>query len=94
MSTLIYLVVFTLAFLVETFSGALVSQEVAIRAAEVQGFSDIRVTDHSYAWVGVRGCDGADTARFTVRGKNAAGKEVEFYVCSGFFFKGGTIRTP
>ena len=93
MSAMIYLVVFTVAFLVATFSGALVSQEVAIRAAEVQGFSDIRITDHSYAWVGVRGCDGADAARFTVRGKNAAGKEVEFYVCTGFF-KGGTIRTP
>lgn len=73
--------------------GVLVNENVAVRTLESQGYTDIHVTDHSWFAIGWRGCDEKDAARFTVRAKNPAGKEVTVYVCSGLL-KGGTIRTP
>ena len=87
------LIIFPLLFIFLLFRGAFVSQDVAVRAVEALGFSDIQVTDHSWFAVGMRGCDGKDAARFTVQAKNTTGKKVGVYVCSGLVFKGATVRT-
>jgi len=72
--------------------GILASEESAVKAAEVQGFSEVRVTDKAIVLLSWRGCGSGDVARFSVSAKNAQGKDVNFYVCTGFF-KGSTIRT-
>lgn len=72
--------------------GAFASQNVAIRALEAQGFSNIQIVDHAWFAVGFRGCDKNDAARFTAKATNPAGKPTQVYVCTGVFFKGGTIR--
>ena len=80
-------------FFLFLFRGVLVSQDVAVRALEAQGHSNIEIVDSAWFAVGLRGCDTGDAARFTARVINPAGKPAEIYVCSGAFFKGGTIRT-
>ncbi len=76
------------------FRGALVDQKVAVEALETNGFSDITVQEHAYLFIGVRGGDRNDAARFTCKAKNPAGKEVTVHVFSGWPFKGATIRHP
>lgn len=73
--------------------GVLVREDVAVRALEIQGYSDIKVTDSAWFAVGYRGCDEKDAARFTAVAKNPAGKQVQVYVCTGWPFKGATVRT-
>lgn len=73
--------------------GAWVEPQVATRALDAQGYSDIHITDQSWFFVGWQGCGAGDNVRFTAKAKNPAGKPTEVYVCSGFFFKGSTIRT-
>ena len=73
--------------------GALVNEDVAVRALDTQGYSDIKITDSAWFAVGLRGCDEKDAARFTATAKNPAGKQVKVYVCTGWIFKGATIRT-
>ncbi|MBI4118275.1 MAG: hypothetical protein HY455_01935 [Parcubacteria group bacterium] len=72
--------------------GAFADQGVAVRALEAQGFSNIEIVDHVWFAIGLRGCDGNDAARFTARATNPTGRQVEVFVCTGLFFKGGTIR--
>ena len=74
--------------------GALVSEDVAIRALETQGYSDIKVTEHAYFALNLRGGHRDDAARFTCKAKNPAGKQVTVYVFSGWLFTDATIRTP
>lgn len=74
--------------------GIFVSEDTAIRALETQGYNDVVVTDHAYLFIGLRGGDGGDAARFICQAINPAGKEVEVYVFVGWPFKGATIRTP
>lgn len=82
------------ALLLKGFPGAFVKNEKAIRALEANGFFKIEIIDHSWFLVGYRGCDKSDVARFTAKATNPAGKEVQLYVCTGWIFKGATIRTP
>ena len=82
-----------IAVLVFAFSrGAFVGESIAIRTLETQGYSNIKIVDHIWFLIGVRGCDGGDAARFTAKATNPVGKPVEVFVCTGLFFKGGTIR--
>jgi hypothetical protein len=74
------------------FRGMLVSESVAKNAAETQGFTQVEVTDRAIFFVAQRGCSKSDSVRFTVKAVNPAGKRVKFYVCSGWIFKGATIR--
>ncbi len=90
----LFLIVLVLIVCLAPFRGALVSEESAVRALEVQGFSGIRVTEHAYFLLGLRGGDENDAARFTAEAKNPAGKDVTVYVFVGWPFKGATIRTP
>ncbi|KKP80380.1 MAG: hypothetical protein A2271_04865 [Candidatus Moranbacteria bacterium RIFOXYA12_FULL_35_19] len=89
----IIIILFVAISIVLSCRGILVDKNVAIRAVETQGFSNIKVIDHAWFAVGLRGCSSKDAARFTVKATNPAGKEVECYVCSGWLFKGATIRT-
>jgi len=73
--------------------GALVDKDVAIRALEKQGYSNIEIINHQYFWVGWKGCDSKDAAKFTAHVTNPAGKQVEVFVCTGWILKGATIRT-
>jgi len=73
--------------------GMFVGEDKAIRAAEIRGYSNVEVIDKDTFFVGLRGCDETDAARFTVTAINPIGKEVEFFICSGWFFKDSTLRT-
>ena len=73
--------------------GCMVSATKAISAMEEQGFSEVEILDHSYLFVGLQGCDSKDSAAFDVRAKNTNGKTVNMVVCSGWPFKGATIRS-
>lgn len=93
LSLLGLLVIFLVVFFAWEFgSGILTSEDTAIKAAEVQGFSDVRVTNKAIVLLRWRGCGSGDSARFSLRAKNPEGKDMDFYVCTGFF-KGSTIRT-
>ena len=73
--------------------GVIVSESYATRALEDQGYSDVEITKHAWVAVGLRGCDRFDSARFTAKAKNPAGKPTEVYLCTGAFLKGGTVRS-
>jgi hypothetical protein len=89
---LLILVVVAVIFL-SVFRGAFVGEDIATRALEKQGYSDIRITKHNWFLIGLRGCDARDAAKFTAKVKNPAGKDAEVFVCTGWIFKGATIRT-
>lgn len=90
----VLIIIIVVVFLPLSFCrGILVDESVAIRAMETQGYSNIEVVDHTWFIVGLRGCSKNDAARFTVKAINPAGKDIECYVCTGWIFKGATIRT-
>lgn len=68
------------------------NEDVAVRALEAQGYSNIQIVDRAWFEVGFRGCGFGDSVRFTAKVTNPAGKPAEVYVCTGVIFKGGTIR--
>ena len=73
------------------FQGYLVDESTAIRAAEAQGYRNIRIVNERrfLAW----GCGRGDAARFDLKVINHIDKEVQIYVCVGALGKGATIRT-
>jgi hypothetical protein len=73
--------------------GILVEESVAVRALEIQGYTDIEIVDHAWCFVGLRGCDRNDAAKITATATNPVGRQIEVYVCCGWPFKGSTIRT-
>jgi hypothetical protein len=85
--------VLVVILLVATVPGLFVKEAVAVRAAQIQGFTDIQVTGRYVVAVALRGCGQNDSVRFDVTAKNVRGERVQFYVCSGWLFKGATIRT-
>lgn len=74
--------------------GCLVEDYEAPKAMERAGYSDIKVTSRGDVFVGFRGCEATDAAVFHVQAKNPAGKPVQMIVCSGWPFKGSTLRSP
>ncbi len=74
------------------FRGALVGPESSIHALEVQGFTDITLLDHDWMFIGLRGGEASDAARFTFEATNPIGKRVTVYVFDGWPFKGATMR--
>ena len=93
---LIETVVFLIAIVIVAITmcrGVLVDESKAVRALEAQGFSDIEITDKAWFIVGLRGCSEHDAVKFMATATNPVGKKVEVYVCSGWIFKGATIRT-
>jgi hypothetical protein len=73
--------------------GCLVEEAVAVRALDTQGYQNIRIVDHVWFGIGLRGCSGHDAAKFVAEVTNPAGKKVQVFVCTGWLFKGSTIRT-
>jgi len=76
-----------------TFRGIFVPEARALEALEKQGYTEGVITDHSWFVPGLQGCDGKDAAVFEANAINPVGKRVDVIVCTGFFFKGATIRT-
>jgi hypothetical protein len=69
-----------------------VSDNVGVKALVNQGYTDIRVTERSFFMVGFRGCEQTDAAQITAVATNSQGEVVTMYVCSGWPFKGGTVK--
>ena len=86
-------VVVILIVIASFFFGIFVTPDVAVRACDKHGFSDITVTDKEWFFVGFRGCGWGDAAKFKVTAKNPVGKSVKVFVCTGWILKGATIRT-
>lgn len=91
--TIIVLILGVTIILGSLFGGLMVNKEVAIKAAQIQGFTNIKVLDKAWFFIPLRGGDRGDSARFLVEATNPAGATVQFYVFSGWLFKGATIRT-
>ena len=68
--------------------GIFADQDEVLRKIANFGFKEIQIVDHSWFFVGPRGCGGADAARFTVKAVNPSGQRAEFYVCSRWPFNG------
>lgn len=88
-----WILIILLIFVVATFRGSWVDKSEATRAFETQGYTNVQITEHKWFFVGVRGCEGGDAARFDATVRNPAGKQVRLFVCVGWPFKGATIRT-
>lgn len=91
--SIIVSIIFMVIALGVSFRGIFADETVAKKSLEKQEYSKILVIDKSFFLVGLRGCDEKDAAKFTVRAVNPVGKKVEIYVCTGWPFKGATIRT-
>lgn len=80
-------------FIFAIFRGGFVDPEEAVRALEIQGYSNVQIMDSKWLLVGFRGCETTDATRFDMSAKNPAGKPVNLFVCVGWPFKGATVRT-
>ncbi len=92
-SLIILLIFIFVVFPLVSCRGAFVNKDIAVRALEKQGYSNIEIINHQYFLVGWKGCDDKDAAKFTARAINPTGNKVEVFVCTGWFLKGATIRT-
>lgn len=92
LDVLIAVVVAAILFL-GLFRGAFADSRVAMRALETQGYSNVQITNHQWFLVGFRGCDEKDAAKFSATAMNPVGRQVELFVCTGWIFKGATVRT-
>lgn len=88
-----YFVVFFVIVFFAIFGGIWADPQLAIRAAENQGFSQVRIVDKSWFAVSFKGCSNSDAAKFSIKAINPSGKEVEMSVCVGWPFKGATLRS-
>jgi hypothetical protein len=70
------------------------SEEDAVGAVAVLGWSDVKVTSRHGVAPGLRGCGEGDKVAYKVEGKNHKGEAVKGTVCCGWPLKGCTLRTP
>ena len=84
-------VIVILAFFVT--AGRLVDESVAVEALQKQGFTDVHITKKDWFLVGFKGCGEDDDVKFTATANNPRNETVEVYVCSGWLFKGSTVRS-
>ncbi len=76
------------------FAGQLIDNSTAIKALESQGYSNITIVNKAWVAVQFRGCGAGDAARFDTVAINPIGQKVDtVYICSGWIFKGSTLRT-
>jgi len=74
--------------------GCMVDDEAPVKAVlKTHGFSNYQIHDKDWFVVGFRGCQADEAAKFEVTATNPSGKKVDFLVCTGWPFKGGTIRS-
>ena len=74
--------------------GCNVTDSEAINAMEVNGFTHVKVVRKIWFLPGFAGCSTHDAVAFTVTAINVKGDKVNMLVCSGWPFKGATVRTP
>ena len=91
--TILFIILLTLAILFFLVEGSFVDDSIAIKALQKQGFTDINITGKEWLFVGFRGCSEDDSVKFTAIAKNPRNETVEVYVCSGWLFKGSTVRS-
>ncbi len=72
--------------------GSLASEDRARSLVENQGFTNVVLEDRDNIFVQFKGCSKDDVALFTFNAINSAGRPVTVDVCSGWPFKGATIR--
>ena len=89
----VFTVIAILAIILSFFRGAFVNSDVALRALQTQGYSNVQITDHQWFAIGFRGCSEKDAAKFVAIATNPVGQRVELFVCTGWLFKGATVRT-
>ncbi len=83
-----------LLFICAPCRGVLVDDEAPVKAVlATHGFTDYSIQDRSWFVVGLRGCQADEAAQFNVTANNPVGTRVSFLVCTGWPFKGGSIRT-
>ena len=91
-NTLITVLVAVLIIAATSARGFLVDSNDALRAAAAQGFSNAQIVSESRIFPGFSGCDSGDAAGFHMTATNPKGEQINFTVCSGWPFKGATIR--
>lgn len=84
---------FVIIILATLCRGCIVNQDEAVKALETQGFSQVQILDKGVLFVGLRGCSSHDAAKFEAKAINPIGKEVQVFVCTGWPFKGATVRS-
>lgn len=90
----VLLILFIIVVLVGyTCRGACADSTETKQAIEKQGYSNVKITDKSIFFVGWRGCSSNDAIQYDVTAKNPKDQTVDLIVCSGWPFKGVTIRT-
>lgn len=89
----IYIVFMFLLVFGSCFRGVLVSDQVAYDALSVQGYTEVRITERHWFAPWFFGCDRKDAVGFEVSAVNPRNQRVTLTVCSGFLFKGATIRS-
>jgi hypothetical protein len=67
------------------------SDERPVRAAEIMGFTQVRLEDSSILFPVFQGCGVGDMKVWYVSGVNSLGERHSFIVCGGIL-KGDTIR--
>lgn len=89
----VWMVLFCIGAALSLGRGLIVDPATAIHAAEVSGYSDVKVTERDWFLVGFAGCDSGDAAGFHLSATNPAGQHVDDVIaCSGWPFKGMTLR--
>ena len=74
--------------------GCVVDDRKPVEAVmKTQGFTEFTINDKDWLFVGLRGCQADEAAKFEVTATNPMGEKVNFLVCTGWPFKGATIRT-
>lgn len=73
--------------------GIFINESIVIKAVKKQGFSNIKIIEKQWLFFEKRGCDKADAAKFEAIATNPDGTQTKIYVCTGWPFKGVTIRT-
>lgn len=89
---IVYAVIIVLMIVFSMFRGAFVNQDIAVRALDTAGYTEIEIIDEAFFFMALRGGEKSDAARFHAKAINPVGKEVDVYVFSGWLFKGATIR--
>ena len=93
MQAMIYVVIICVVLFFSMCSGTMVDPEDAVKSAESMGFSDVQITETHAFFVSWKGCSSTDAAMVELRAINPAGDPADLFVCMGWPFKGGTVRT-
>lgn len=91
---LVFVSVIGLGVHAEGCAGRKIKEDVAIRAVEMNGFTNAVVVKRDVYFVQYLGGSKSDNVRFTVMAINPIGRPDTIYVYAGWPFKGATIRTP